>query len=116
MKRQSMIEHAITQGTLVITERPGRRIMGTVVRDLGDRVVIKVIGAHGLRTGERVTVRATDTTRVTAAVLAEARRELADTPWGDADEADVMAAPAWKIVSVTSRVYGSWAEAASCLV
>ena len=110
MNRHEMINDALSQGTLMIAESPRRAIIGTLVRDLGDRVVIKVITARGLRAGERITVRDTEVTRVTSTALAWIRAEFGSWGWRGADADDVAEAPAMWIMVKARSVYGSWAE------
>ena len=116
MDRHAMINDALNQGTLMIFEHGQRAMLGELIKDRGDVVVFKIISGCTPRTGERITVRAASTTRITVSVLAEARWELGDITWRYADEADVMTAPVAKIITTVRRVYGSWAEAAACLV
>lgn len=115
MNTNTMIKHALSQGTLMIAESPRRAIIGTLVRDLGDRVVLKVISAHGLRAGERITVRDAEVTRVTSTALAWIRAEFGSWGWRDADADDVAEAPAMWIMVKARSVYGSWAEACNMI-
>jgi hypothetical protein len=113
MNRNAMINDALNQGTLVIMESGKRGVVGTRVRDLGDRMVIKVIRARGLRAGERVTAPTSVVTPVTGTMVETLRADMATWEWADADAAMILAAPVSKIIGHVRRAYGSWAEGAS---
>lgn len=116
MSTHTMIKHALDQGTLMIAERPGRMIIGELIKVNGNNVVLRVIRARGLRVGERVTVAGDNVTAVRAMAVRETRAELAAWGWADADAKTIMnrsIVSDWMIIRKARVTYGSWRAAAA---